>query len=406
MKNLIAITLILIGQSAFAQTFTNYTTADGLLNDNVNALDSDASNTLWFGTQSGLSQFDGTTWTDHTTTSDPGFIDNNVLAVHCMVNGDVWIGTDFGASIYSGGSWTSYTNADGLANNQIKCISEDATGNVWFGTNVGASKFDGTTWTNIGTAQGLPFGGVVSIEEHSNGDMWLGTGLSGIRLYNGTLHTVIDESSNGLIDNRIRAMVLENNGFNWVATADGITVLNNLNMFQTNYTTIFTLPPPDTLNPIEDIKANSQGHIWVGVYVDYLVTEGGVCAYNGQQWFQFEVADGLVGPVVRQLAIDGNDDVWVATSTGVSKISFPNLGTNKLEYDQTFNLYPNPTSGSFTIAVNENSIGEKLSIYNAQMQLVQYEILSNEKLTLPTDKLNAGVYFVVIGGQTERLIVK
>ena len=37
----------------FAQTFTNYTSADGLLADNVNCIDA-YDGYLWFGTQNGL----------------------------------------------------------------------------------------------------------------------------------------------------------------------------------------------------------------------------------------------------------------------------------------------------------------------------------------------------------------
>ena len=98
-----AIAVTMMG-NVFGQTFTNYTSADGLLADNVNALDVDANNDLWFGTQNGVSVFDGSTWTDHTTAIDPGLVSNTIMALTVMTNGDVWVGTDFGASLYSGGS--------------------------------------------------------------------------------------------------------------------------------------------------------------------------------------------------------------------------------------------------------------------------------------------------------------
>ncbi len=405
MRKIAALTVLfwLTGQT-FAQTFTNYTSADGLLSDNVNCVDTDASDVVWFGTQNGVSVFDGTVWTDHTVTSDPGFIDNNIQAIHCAANGDVWVGTDFGVSVYSGGGWTSYTSADGMANEQIKCITENASGEIWFGTNSGASLFNGTSWTNIGTAQGLPFGGVTEIDVHANGDVWFGTGLSGVRLYNSVIINSITDAD-GLIDNRIRAMVFDQTGKKWIGTSEGITILDNTNAFSENYTTIFTLPPPDTLNPIEDIEMDSQGNMWVGVYVDYLVTEGGVCAYNGNQWLQYEVSDGLVGPVVRALAIDDNDDVWVATSTGATKISDNSLALNAPELEE-FGLYPNPTNGLVTIQLHNSDVSNTVLIYNAAMQLVSTEFISKTELTLSTDNLSSGVYLVQIGNSTRKLVVK
>lgn len=399
---LLTASLFLIG-SLFSQTFTNYTTADGLVSNSVNCVDVDANNDVWFGTQSGVSVFDGTTWTTHSTTTDAGFIDNNVQAIHCAANGNVWIGTDFGASKYDGTSWTSYTTTSGLGNNQIKCITEDAAGAIWFGTNTGASKFNGTTWTNIGTAQGLPFGGVNEIDILSNGDVWLGTGLSGIRVYTSVISNQIT-TTNGLIDDRIRAMVMDAQGRKWIGTAEGISVLDNSNAWMMNHTTLFLLPPPDTLNPIEDLEMDSHGNIWAGVYVDYLVTEGGVSVYDGSQWLQFDITDGLIGPVVRALAIDDNDDVWVATSTGVSKISDASIGLAEMNSQSVFDIFPNPAEGKITVRYEVGNSDAQVEIYALSMQQVGSFALTGTTTEIDINALPAGMYFVKIGGKTKKLL--
>ena len=385
-----------------AQTITNYTSADGLLADNVNCVDVDASNHIWFGTQNGVSVFDGASWTDHTTTTDPEIVDNTIQAIYVTASGNVWVGTDFGASVYNGSSWTGYTTADGLGNNQIKCITENASGEIWFGTNNGASLFNGSTWTNFGTSEGLPFGGVNEIDVMSNGDVWMGTGLSGVYVYSGgTIGTNIIDDVDGLIDNRIRAIVTDASGNNWIGTSEGISVFDSGDNFSTHHTTMFSLPAPDTLNPIEDVEIDGQGIIWTGVYVDYLVTEGGVCAYNGIGWVEYKVGDGLVGPVVRALAVDGNDDVWVATSTGVSKISDPTVGITDPEISQ-FRMYPNPTSGKLTISLGEGD----MCIYDASMKLVHQEKLEGTSTEVDLNILKNGIYFVKTGKHVERLIIQ
>ena len=85
---IITLSAVLIFGNLFAQTITNYTTTDGLLNDNVICVAVDGSNTLWFGTQMGVSVFDGVNWSSHTTTTDPGLVDNNIQAIYCAANGE------------------------------------------------------------------------------------------------------------------------------------------------------------------------------------------------------------------------------------------------------------------------------------------------------------------------------
>lgn len=406
---LIAASAVLMMSNVFSQTITNYTTVDGLLHDNVICVDVDASDNIWFGTQDGVSVFDGvSTWTNHTTATDAGLVDNTIQAIYVTNSGDVWVGTDFGVSIYNGSSWSTYTTLDGLGNNQVKCITEDANGDIWFGTNNGASKFDGaTTWVSYGTTEGLPFGGVFSIDVHSNGDVWMGSGLGGMMIFDGAIFTGIT-TVDGLIDNRIRGMVIDQQDNKWIGTSEGITVLNTGNTFSANHTTLFSLPAPDTLNPIEDVEMDSQGNIWVGVYVDYLVTEGGVCAYNGNQWVEYHVADGLVGPVVRALAIDGNDDVWVATSTGVSKIHDETLDVTEQAEEIQFEIYPNPANDNINISLEGvNFSNNTIEIYDASMKLVNLiEVLGNQnKLTFFVGDLERGMYFVVSDSKIKKLIL-
>jgi hypothetical protein len=162
------------------------------------------------------------------------------------------------------------------------------------------------------------------------------------------------------------------------------------------------------LNPIEAIEIDGNGNIWVGVYVDYLVTEGGISVYNGSEWMQYEVVDGLVGPVVRTIAIDSNNDVWVGTSTGISKIS--NLDYLKVNEDEpisVFSIYPNPAANDFTVQAFDLQENKVLEIYNASMQLVKSDMMSSGlSLTISTLDMASGLYFVKMNDQVKKLIVR
>lgn len=78
----------------------------GLADDVVQSINSDAKGKIYFGTQNGLSVFDGTNWTSFRT--EEGLSGNNILTIAVDKNGVVWIGTDNGITRYIDGKFTIY----------------------------------------------------------------------------------------------------------------------------------------------------------------------------------------------------------------------------------------------------------------------------------------------------------
>ena len=378
--------------SGFCQEFTNFTEADGLIDNSVNCVAVDGNDHLWFGTQNGLSSFDGTSWTGYTTSS--GIIDNAISAIAVMNNGDIWVGTDFGASKYDGSVWTSYTEADGIGDNRINHIAEGPDGRIWFGDYDGVSVLDGAVWSSYNMNDGLPFGGINYTAFDSNSDIWLGAGLGGLIKFDGTTFEAYSENE-GLINKKVRSVLVDNQDNKWVGTAEGVSVFNSANEWVEHHTKMLILPPPDTLNPVEDIVMDSDGNIWAGIYVDYLVTEGGISVYNADYWYDFDVSDGLVGPVVRRLAVDSQDNIWVATSTGVSKLSNTPVSVSMLA-SNPIKIYPNPGTGLYSVR-SDHPIDElQLNIRNISGQLVQSKNFHIQKECTFEIHGATGIYFVEI----------
>jgi len=134
---------------------------------------------------------------------------------------------------------------------------------------------------------------------------------------------------------------VEQNGNIWIGTGEGVSVFDTAYSHVKTFTRMYTMPAPDTLNPVEDIKIDSRGNVWVGIYVDYLVTVGGVAMYNGSTWANYDTDDGLAGPTIRKMALDNYNNLWVGTSAGVSKISSPYLTTQSMASNKV-QIYPNP----------------------------------------------------------------
>jgi len=71
------------------RSWKNYTTAEGLAGNIVYSIAQGSDGALWFGTNKGVSRFDGTDWT----TYRHGLVGQHVYAIATENNGDVWIGT-------------------------------------------------------------------------------------------------------------------------------------------------------------------------------------------------------------------------------------------------------------------------------------------------------------------------
>lgn len=379
-----------------AQLFTNYTNVDGLIDNSVNCISIDANNNVWLGTQNGVSKFDGSSWTNYNASMDTGFIDNSINAICATSNGFVWIGTDFGASVFDGTSWTSFTTSNGLGDNRINHIAEKSDGTIWFGDYDGLTILNPSptySWTSYTMNDGLPFGGINYTAFDSNGDAWLGSGLGGLIKFDGSAFEIFNQN-NGIINNKVRSVLIDGQDNKWVGTAEGLTVLNSSNAFVANHTKMLILSPPDTLNPVEDLAIDSQGNIWTGIYVDYLVTEGGVAVYDGNFWADFDVSHGLVGPVVRALDVDGNDNVWVATSTGVSKISNTPVAIN--EINANLNIYPNPSNnGLYYLSLSKNFTNTVLKVNNIEGKTILIKNNVFDGITeINLQNSENGIYFI------------
>ena len=392
MKSLKLVLLIICSTSVFAQEYTHFTEAEGLVNNSVNCLTIADNQNVWFGTNNGVSMFDGTNWMSYTVDVAPDMIDNRITAIYASSTGEIWIGTDYGINVFNGDSWSTYTEEDGLGDNRVSYINEDANGVIWVAEKDGLSKFNGSTWTSFGSQDGLPFGGLNYITFDSTNDLWLANSIFGMIHFDGTEFTTYNTSS-GLVSNVVRAIAIDENDNKWIGTAQGLTVFNATNEVVDHHTMMLLLPEPDTLNPVVDVKLDSQGNVWTGVYVDYLVTVGGVAAWNGSTWTGFTDDGELIGPVVRALAIDATDAIWVATSTGVTKISEPVLSIPQVFTHSEMSVYPNPARSSFVVH-SENLIQSyKLVNLLGEVALESYSVNSNE-FRVNSENLPSGLYII------------
>ncbi|MBI5217627.1 MAG: T9SS type A sorting domain-containing protein [Bacteroidia bacterium] len=376
---------------ANAQLFTNYTTSDGLPDNYIcGGIAIDTNNIKWFGTASGVAKYNDTTWTIYKL--NQGLIDTFINCIAVDVNNYVWVGTANGISKFNGATWSSYTTTDGLIDNTVYYIAGDLDGSVWFATFSGVSKFNGSAWTNFTSSNGLPSDVITYITIDSSGNKWFATDM-GLVKYNGSSFTTISTSNmDSLLDNNISSIAMDQAGNKWIGTWYGITKINTSDIWLANYRASNGLYH----NFIRDIDIDSKGNIWVGMFADY-IHDGGISRYNGSNWISYTTAQGLADKQVIRLAVDNDDNVWIATGNGVSKL-FDNSGINNIEQKNTYKIYPNPAKDILFVN-HENSI--QVRIYDILGHTIISQNLPDNSDKIDINGLVQGVYILQINEENK-----
>ena len=112
-----------------------YSRADGLLTNFIYAIAEGLTGTIWVGTSDGLNSIQDDHIQSYTTN---GLSDAVALTLYVDAKNTLWIGT-FGRGLFrlENGHFTRYTTHEGLPDDTINNILEDAAANLWIGSNKG-----------------------------------------------------------------------------------------------------------------------------------------------------------------------------------------------------------------------------------------------------------------------------
>lgn len=192
-------------------------------------------------------------------------------------------------------------NSD-LPNNHIFSVDVDKDGAIWFGSDIGEIiRFDGSTWT-IYNDKIYSSASVLSIAQEDNGDHWFGahTGVAGL---SGGSWSFYDKYSTGIHLNTVYSIGIDpTNGVKW-----------------------FTRYPRHT-------------------------QAGGIVSYDGTNWREYTHGNsGLPCDYVYKLAIDNNQNIWVATGQGAARLS-------RTGNWQVYNTYNSdlPCDMVFSVGIDNN----------------------------------------------------
>lgn len=338
--------LYLHGASLFDTTrrhFKNFTTANGLIDNDVICILVDSKENVWIGTTKGVSQYNGTEFVQNSVTQR---LNNySVQSIFEDSKGNLWFGTTRGVLCFDGKAFTLYTKKEGLVHDYIRCIREDSNGILWFGTIEGLSRFDLQTFSNYTTKNGLCYDSVEDIREDREGNLWIGTRM-GISKFRGETFTYLGKEE-GLKDNVVWSIWQDHDGAIWIGTEKGIARFYGRNSpiayetsrylndsvyliygdrkdniwFSTSAELIkcegrkFTsisqkigISDYEFLCILED----KNGNIWFGTQ------ENGVIKYDGKTADFFTKKDGLLENEIATMLEDHHGNLWFGTNNGIS----------------------------------------------------------------------------------------
>lgn len=208
-----------------------------------------------------------------------------------------------GMTSFDGVNFKTYTVKDGLSNNYIACIKEDAKHNLWIGTMNGICQYNGVAFKKYKLVGDSAQVSVKSIDFDSKGRKWIATNV-GVLLLDDNNVTNISEL---LKDKKtvITSILVDKQDNVWYGNADGLyKITQNNNSFQKIK---YDKSNGFTNNSIPCIKQDVKGNLWIGTYGD------GVYVYNGSRFYRIDLNLELYKQTILDCYFDKRDNVWLAT---------------------------------------------------------------------------------------------
>jgi ligand-binding sensor domain-containing protein len=166
------------------QFFQNFTTKDGLINNEITCIYEDKAGNIWFGVNGGVSCYDARPQKNFLAERKP---DGGKSFRNYMMNGNSM------SEEKTGKTFPDFTRPP----NEVNSIIEDKTGRLWVATRGNTFVYDKNTFT-VFTHDGKPFSNVRTLMADRKGNIWL-AGADGLWRYDGGAFTNFTQKFVGYI---------------------------------------------------------------------------------------------------------------------------------------------------------------------------------------------------------------
>jgi ligand-binding sensor domain-containing protein/signal transduction histidine kinase len=298
---------ICTAQTSALAGYTRHTwqASDGLPEPTVQAFAQTPDRYLWIGTSGALLRFDGTHFTVFDRQNTPAIHQNSVFCLLVARNGDLWIGMEGGGlARYAKGQFTSWTTREGLSDDFVRTLAQDAQGRIWVGTDDGLMRLNGDRFVRVDGTSGIPSLAVHAIFADREGNLWVG-GSRLIRIGSGfiTEFTMSGEAS----QNRVKSIIETTDGTIWVGTVSG---LNRLATGQKRFERVSGI-----VGTVRVLRQTSDGVLWIGTIGQ------GAWQFNNGKLTQITAPASLPSNTVLNFFEDGEGNFWIGTQSGMLRLT-------------------------------------------------------------------------------------
>jgi diguanylate cyclase (GGDEF)-like protein len=289
---------------------SSLTERDGLPHNNILAIYQDRENSIWIGTNDGLTRLRHAPF--NTWNQAKGLKGNYIRTVLALDDGRIVVGGSNGLNVIKNKKIHSYTPTIGgnKAPKEISVLSlaRGFDSGVWVGTSEnGLFKLDNELLKHI-ELQGLPTQQIRAILEDQQGNLWIGT-TGGLVKYSNDGAGQLFTTQNGLPDNYIMALTEDKKGQIWVGTGVGVSIIKE-NKAQTL-----------------DIQALEKAQYVFGFYAQkkymWITTDRGLIRYRfaDQNLAIIGQKQGLPLDKLFQVIPDTTGHFWLTSNRGIWRIS-------------------------------------------------------------------------------------
>ena len=260
-------------------------------------------------------------------TIENGLSDNRINCVIEDAEGFIWIGTDDGLNKFNGYSSKIFRHsADSFSvcSNTIHCAFKDNTNRLWFGGN-GLMVCNPVTGKFISylhdadNTNGLTNNDITAICQDEHGRMWIGTrqGLFSFDESTGKFRQYLHDTSGSVVDvyrkNRIISLVPDHHGGIWMSAIIGLYRFSVTTSAFSAY--LFNAGAPNAVagNQISGLAFDQQGMLWLSVM------DSTVCTFDTaeKKFHPVQFTDpGMqrASKRIENILCDAKGRIWMATT--------------------------------------------------------------------------------------------
>jgi len=279
-----------------------WTVQSGLPINSITALIQTEDGYIWVGTRAGLARFDGVRFKTFTRQDSP-LSNDKITSLYEDANNVLWIGTD-GGGLYSceKGLWQNFTTNDGLSNAHVRTIIGDWKGNLWVGTEYGLNRISQDSIHVYTEEDGLYDNIITGLCLDNWGTLWVGTLRGGLARFNEGVIAVYGYKE-GLLSSSVQSLTADRWGNIWIGTLEGLYFLRRGDGI--------IRPVSDTsYTPITSLAEDDQANLWIATMAD------GLKRMTGDTLTGLSTDEGLPDDFVRCLLIDRDKNLWIGMDTG------------------------------------------------------------------------------------------